>query len=96
MEKLCAYSEISNVEELMSCFRHFKNYCEGEKACGFTAIKAIVEFQYATKRVLANCEYSEEVVEEIKSILDLAGHRFSHCESVMEMISDSLNVLEEF
>ena len=96
MEKLCAYSEISNLDELISCYRDFKNYCESEKTNEFLIIGNIADLEYSAKRVLENYEYTEEVIEEIKSILDLVGHKFSHCESITEMVSKSLDVLEEF
>lgn len=96
MEKLCGYNKASNVEELMSYYRNFKDYCEGEKPDEFLIIGNIADLEYSAKRVLENYEYTEEVIEEIKSILDLVGHKFSHCESITEMVSKSLDVLEEF
>lgn len=96
MEKVVAYSEISNVEELIDGYRRFKRSCEVESHFEFSAIKAIIDLEDSAKEVLSQYEYSEEVVEEIKSILDFAGNKFSHSETLVDLISDSLNVMEEF
>lgn len=96
MDRVIPYNEISNVEELINGYRRFKRNCEVESHFEFCAIKALIDLDDSTKIVLTTCDYGEEIIEEIKSILDFVGNKFSHSETLTELISNSLNTLEEF
>lgn len=92
-----SYSELKTFPELLEGYRRFKLFCEKDKPCVFTAIRSIGDLAYSTKVVIEKCkydDYSEEEVEEIKSILDLAGHKFGEDSDLCSMLEENLNLLE--
>lgn len=96
-----SYSELETFSELLNGYRKFKEYCEKiEKITipiSFTVMRSLVDLGHSTKIVVESCsnaDYSEDQIEEIKSILDLAGHKFSTDKEISEYVEENLNLLE--
>ena len=98
MCKCCFYNGIRGFRNLLQCYKDFENFCNSDSYNSNTAIELLSHLEDCLKKLVEfNNEFFDDdsdLVEDINSLIDSIGFKFSGDSTLTEMLSEHLDLLE--